>query len=269
MRALFLCRMGFIRTIFFFLSVCVSSRANASPPCVMVFRHTNSREPVLTLCAVNSNLYQQPCVVHPRDFGGAITSPCQGSPVLNSALRANYIQSALYWASGRDDSGFVIGTGRAQRIVLSNGVHMLNHVMSSWYPYGNSTLLRVPSNVTLEGSSTLQGSLSGTALTPNVTCLQLWPMQISGNSKTNSVPTTNDSCIAGSIVNGILVSNFRVGRANMSTSEFLSGAENVVLIGFSFAAGLQKQPNMSLVVENTISAVGNNISISTLHVAGG
>eukprot|EP00041_Stephanoeca_diplocostata_P034238 m.1153083 g.1153083 ORF g.1153083 m.1153083 type:complete len:674 (-) comp24486_c0_seq18:2949-4970(-) len=264
MVALFCC-VSLLLAVYF----CMPSNAALSPPCAMVFHDASGLVPLLTVCASGSNTSrQQQCMVNPRNANRSVSSPCLSLPQWNIAEQNNYIQTALYWATGRDPEGFVVADARAQRVVLSNHVHTLNYVMSTWYPYGNSTLLHVPSNVSLEGSSTLHGSANQTALTPNQTCLQRWPRALERNTTTYT-KLRAATCLSGSVLNGILVSEYRVGRANMSTSEFLSGAENVVLHGFSLTGRLQSSTSSSYGIVNTVSVVGTNVSISSLHVADG
>ena len=209
---------------------------SATGPCAIVLKLAVSgtaAEAVHALCAV----HQTACDVYEQGRHAVISRACD---VVDHDM---YVQRAVYFAASRDADGHrqarpapLAGTV----VLLSAGRHRIRVAQPSWYPFGAWTGLHIPSGVLLRGSNS-------SSIVLDEACVKR-----AGTA----------ACIDGTtpLDNIILISDYRVGAANMSIDELFrpaigAGVESLAVSGWGELA------------VNGIALQGINISVRSSTIA--
>jgi hypothetical protein len=191
--------------------------------CALALSRT-STTPVRAFCSSKQSTCKG---FYTPDQGGATVAVSRACDVVD---RDMYLQRAVYFAASRDARGHRQGqpADNGMVVLLSRGRHVIRVAQTSWYPFGAWSALHIPSGVHVSGST------SGRA--PEDT-----------KDSSSSTIVLDEACVKRAdtaacidattpLDNIILISDYRIGAANMSVDEFLSpaiaaGVERLAVVG--------------------------------------
>ena len=156
-----------------------------------------------------------------------------------------YLQRAIYFAGSRDAQGHRKGRPAVDGMIvlLSRGRHVIRVAQTSWYPFGAWTGLHIPSGVFVRGSTNAPEDAtdsSSSAIVLDETCVK----------RADTLACIDNTTPLDNI---ILISDHRVGAANMSVDEILRPA---------IAAGVE-----SLAVAGLGDLAVNGVALQGIHLS--
>eukprot|EP01052_Picozoa_sp_SAG31_P001033 SAG31_NODE_33_length_32018_cov_69.763088_17_plen_636_part_00 len=225
-----------------------------APVCALVITADGDDRttPLWAFCADSSSAAGSTC-------SASLAAHQQGGPARHLTRACDsydphlYVQQAIYAATNRDRNGHrqppnsSIPAGR-RTVLLSAGAHVLDTAQACWYPFGAWTVLHLPSNCSLSGSSGGGGSV----LKLDAKCVRL-------GEKSGAACASASSPLD----NLILISDYRVGAPTLSTEQFLAPAVNVALVSVAI------EPSATANLVNAVAAQGSSVQIASVNISRG